>query len=61
MSDKAAWRQVDEHTVRPEAADKAHNALLRLKGIIEGMIVQEQKKLAQARERLHRARHGGGV
>jgi hypothetical protein len=61
MSDAGKWRKVDEHTIRPEAADKAQDALLKLKEIVEGMIQTEQNNLAALREQLYRVKHGGGA
>jgi hypothetical protein len=58
--DKAQWEGIGGRTVRPRIVDEQRDALLRLRGILEGILEKEQKKLKVVQEQLHRMKHGGG-
>ena len=60
MSDDKKWQEVGGETITPKIVKQQRDALLRLKAILEGVVEQNQKKVAVVREQLHRMQHGGG-
>lgn len=54
------WGETQEHVAGIEAVSRQRENLLKLKGVLEKALVEDQKRLADLREQLIRLKHGGG-
>jgi len=54
------WQEVGGRVVRPRIVDKERDALPKLKEALEMQVDKLEKSKTEAREKLHRIRHGGG-
>jgi len=54
------WAGVEPHAVQPALVQRQAEALLKLRGLLETLVAQDQAALASLHEQLARLKHGGG-
>jgi len=55
-----AWGTNPERTVNLPVVENQKESLLKLKGLLEGVVESDRQTVVQLREQLNRLRHGGG-
>jgi len=59
--DPDRWVNVEEKMVKPIALEQQTKLLVQLKGMFEGIVEQDRKKVLSLKEQVERLKHGGGV
>jgi len=59
--DPDRWVNVEEKMVKPIALEHQTKLLVQLKGMFEGIVEQDRKKILSLKEQVERLKHGGGV
>ena len=59
--DPGTWTEVPEGDRMPPLVKQQAEALLKLKGLLEGAAGRDRAKVAELKEKLIRIKHGGGV
>lgn len=60
MSEKGKWGEAGDRIVTPPFLKQQVEALLKLRGVLEGEVDKQKGDLRVVREQLHRMKHGGG-
>lgn len=58
--DPGQWGDSPERTVKLSAVERQREPLLKLRGLLEGVVEADRKTLLQLREQLNRLQFGGG-
>lgn len=54
------WGESPERTVRLPMVDRQKEALLKLRGVLEGIVEKDRQTVIQLREQINRLKYGGG-
>ena len=58
--DSKQWGEMPEREVQLPAVDNQKKALIKLQGLLEGVVESDRQTVLQLREQLNRLRYGGG-